>query len=190
MTLSFSTKWPKQMGELAGQPNYFIEKIWESVLHKTHDYLKYQQQHLTQFGDYWDGTGDMYHEPVNPKYHTIRAGSRWKKKLAIHPVINNRTQNRFQFAPIMACESVQNIEITDVSHLHGSNYEYGYLMKIPVHGVNYFKLFDVVINNRKLKLPEIKKLAINDGFDSVEDFFAYFDTDFQGQIIHWTDLKY
>ncbi len=28
------------------------------------------------------------------------------------------------------------------------------------------------------------------GFDSVEDFFRWFDTDFKGKIIHWTDLRY
>lgn len=28
------------------------------------------------------------------------------------------------------------------------------------------------------------------GFDSVKDFFRYFNKDFKGKIIHWTDLKY
>lgn len=31
MTLSFSTKWPQHMGEWAGQPNYFVEKILKSL---------------------------------------------------------------------------------------------------------------------------------------------------------------
>jgi hypothetical protein len=30
----------------------------------------------------------------------------------------------------------------------------------------------------------------NDGFDSIEDFFSYFDKGFKGKIIHWTDLRY
>lgn len=33
-------------------------------------------------------------------------------------------------------------------------------------------------------------LAKNDGFDSVEDFFKWFNKDFYGFIIHWTDLRY
>lgn len=34
------------------------------------------------------------------------------------------------------------------------------------------------------------QLALNDGFDTIEDFFAYFNKDFTGKLIHWTDLKY
>jgi hypothetical protein len=39
---------------------------------------------------------------------------------------------------------------------------------------------------------EIEELAINDGFDSVADFWDYFSSygDFEGRIIHWTDLTY
>jgi hypothetical protein len=37
---------------------------------------------------------------------------------------------------------------------------------------------------------EMIRLARNDGFDSVEDFFSFFPEDFKGKIIHWTDLRY
>lgn len=35
-------------------------------------------------------------------------------------------------------------------------------------------------------------IVLNDGrsFPSVEAFFQFFDKDFNGKIIHWTDLKY
>lgn len=33
-------------------------------------------------------------------------------------------------------------------------------------------------------------LAKNDGFDSLEDFFKWFDKPFKGKIIHWTDFRY
>ena len=36
----------------------------------------------------------------------------------------------------------------------------------------------------------IKDLAKNDGFDSVLEFFKWFDTNFTGKLIHWTDLRY
>ena len=36
----------------------------------------------------------------------------------------------------------------------------------------------------------LEQLAINDGFNNYEDFFKWFSSDFQGQIIHWTDLRY
>lgn len=33
-------------------------------------------------------------------------------------------------------------------------------------------------------------LARNDGFDSVDEFFEWFSEDFDGWIIHWTELRY
>jgi len=35
-----------------------------------------------------------------------------------------------------------------------------------------------------------KILSANDGFDSVEQFFQWFDKDFKGKLIHWTDYEY
>src|SRR5699024_2081987 len=48
-----------------------------------------------------------------PKIHTIRHDEkdRWKPGMKIHPIINNRTKNRFQFAPVVECQSVQKIKI-------------------------------------------------------------------------------
>ena len=31
MILSFATKWGKEMGELAGKPTYFIDRIWTDL---------------------------------------------------------------------------------------------------------------------------------------------------------------
>lgn len=39
--------------------------------------------------------------------------------------------------------------------------------------------------------PEsIERLAKNDGFKTVEDFWQWFDKPFKGKIIHWTNFKY
>ena len=43
---------------------------------------------------------------------------------------------------------------------------------------------------KTLKPEEIQKLSLNDGFDSCEDFFAWFNEDFSGKIIHWTPFRY
>ena len=50
---------------------------------------------------------------VKPKKHTIRKDEkdRWKVGNDIHFVINNRTKNRFQFAPITKVKSIQIIKI-------------------------------------------------------------------------------
>jgi hypothetical protein len=154
------------MGELAGQPNYFIQKIWMSlkIEHKQRAYEYYWDQHVHEIEKPWDVADAV----ITPKLHTIRAGNRWKAGMKIHPVINNRTKNRFQFAPTMQCTFVQNIDI---------------------HWVNGI-VWVYIDGNLNTDFSELTKLSTNDGFDSAEDFFAYFNTDFKGQIIHWTDLRY
>lgn len=177
MTLSFSTKWPVRMQSCAGQPNYFLEKIWSGFHHKGMlgplERIDYDQEHKERFGSYWDG----WYTPDTtlPKLHTIRRGHRWKRGMKIHMAINNRTANRFQFAPVIQCVSVQDIEIKHT----------GYAPNYPL----------VMVHNGKhlmnpLGYDEIYRLAINDGFETIDQFFEYFNEDFEGQIVHWTKLKY
>lgn len=52
------------------------------------------------------------------------------------------------------------------------------------------KIPDIRIDGRILTSAEIHELAINDGFEALEDFLNYFDTDFSGILIHWTTFKY
>ena len=174
MTLGFSTHWPDKMGELAGKPTYFVDKIWkglikESVLDVCDEY-DYQCMHLKRFCRYWDEA-----KPIVPKLHTIRHGQRWKKGMKIHMVIHNRTKKRFQFTQVLECTGVQNVEID-----HWWYDEEKTAANFPT----------VKIDDRLLDWTEIEYLALNDGFPSVEDFFKLFDSDFKGQIIHWTNLKY
>ena len=180
MTLSFSTHWPKHMGEWAGQPNYFPEKIIAgldlSIIRKcTLNDLLAEVVNPTD-AEFMNGSTNPNYGH-KPKLHTIRHDphGRWKAGMKIHPVINNRTKNRFQFSPVIKCVSVQSIEITKSKLL-----EYGYAAKIPL----------VYIDDVLLESDDLEKLAINDGFPTLKAFFAYFNEDFQGKIIHWTDLKY
>lgn len=168
------------MGELAGQPNLFEHKIWTSQMPDTLsanalsavlvEFARYNVIRKEKFG------ASMEIKDVCPKIHTIRQGNRWKAGMKIHPVINNRNKNRFQFAPVMECVSVQEIEI------------YKGIILID-NKVFYDEWISKHCPDRS-KLNFISKLAINDGFPSVEAFFQYFNTDFTGQIIHWTDLNY
>lgn len=171
MTLAFSTKWPKHMpANMAGQPTRFMEKITENLLRD--QLIKIPKQ---DWGLYW-----KYHEFPNyvvgsekQKRHSIRRDehNRWKPGMDIHFVINNRTPWRFQFAPIVKCTGTQKVVICYKD-------QDGLTMAEP----------RVYIDN--VWLANVEQLAINDGFNSVEDFFAWFNTDFTGKIIHWTDLKY
>lgn len=164
MTLSFST-------QLNGNPTYFVEKIWSGLK------SKYREDIIKLMPEYGLAT---LNKPkirlwalLKPKLHTIREdkSNRWKAGNDIHFVINNRTPQRFQFAPVMKCVSVQEIEI---------DHEFQNADFQPC----------VYVNESLLDSKEILTLAKNDGFESVEEFFYYFDTDFKGKIIHWTELNY
>lgn len=48
----------------------------------------------------------------------------------------------------------------------------------------------VFIDYEELDNEEIQNLAHNDGFNSVEDFFRWFNKDWSGKIIHWSNFRY
>ncbi len=110
------------------------------------------------------------YEAIRPKKHTIRAPRR-KRQIRVgdklHLAIFNRSTSRLQFAPTLTCTHIDEIAI-------------------------HWKIFPgqsrvvVLVNGRRLSTDEVRKLAINDGFDSTHDFFQWFNRDFKGYIIHWT----
>jgi hypothetical protein len=162
MTLNFSTT--LKDGQLA----YFPEKILSNLdrtksLRKTEGNL---QAKFREKGYEFDLNSLPYIE--NRKLHTIRAdkNKQWKAGNKIEFTINHQTENEFQFAEA-ECISVQKIEIS-------------------------YKYDEPYISIDEVSLTALQKriLALNDGFESLEAFFAYFDTDFEGKIIHWTDLSY
>lgn len=189
MTLAFSE-------QINNQPSYFPEKIWDGLLDKklAHgiDYVEYDEAYKKQFKRTWDipETGS-----IKPKLHTIRedASNRWRAGMDIHMVINNRTKNRFQFAPVVKCVSVQEIEITDITHIsYPNDFSTKIHLTVSKDGwtETFTQAFSVKVDGTQLSQDKVHQLALNDGFDSVEDFFAYFNKDFKGKVIHWTDVKY
>ncbi|KIA86597.1 hypothetical protein [Flavobacterium sp. AED] len=177
MILPFST-------QLNGKPTYFIEKIWEGLLrHNFKDdtqYIACLDNYEKQFGKLWDFLPEENERMTNPKIHTIRedATDRWKPGTKIDFFINCRQKDMFRFAPVLPVVSVQSIQID-----YYSNREILMNDLPPIRAV-------IIDDIKWLTDDEIFKLAQNDGFDAVEDFFAYFNEGFKGKIIHWTDLKY
>lgn len=178
MTLSFQQ-------QIHGKPNHFIAKIWAGLMPNElplteldlvlQQYYNYSALHKKQFGKNFEVLD------IAPKIHTIRQDphNRWRAGMDIHFVINNRQKNRFQFAPVLKCKSVQSIEIKRFQTGLKDSFmdEYGAFCSVAVGG-NY------------LNKAEIETLAVNDGFESAKDFFRYFNSHFVGNIIHWTDLRY
>ena len=165
MTLAFSQA-------INGKLTHFPEKILNGLVNneliKVSEYRDLQIQYVKKaISTNWIFAN---------KIHTIRRDekNKWKVGNKIHFVIYNRTPQRYQFAPIVPCMSVQAIKI---KYCYNRN----------------TKAFDtpiVMIGDKQLSINEETQLAINDGFQSSEAFFNYFDKDFTGKIIHWTDKQY
>lgn len=180
MILPFST-------QLNGKPTYFIEKIWEGLLRTVfkddEKYIDYLKAYEEQFGKHWDFLPEEQERMTNPKIHTIREDKkeRWKPGTKIDFFINCRQKDMFRFAPVLEVASVQKVQI----------------MWFNTFGTNEARVFIddesfacVKFEKEMIVTGKILEFAKNDGFDSIEDFFAYFNKDFTGKIIHWTDLRY
>jgi hypothetical protein len=170
MNLSFREK-------INGKPTYFVEKIWTAFNLGIGGYQ-------LDFGvrGWWITDCALNNAiqrnllaEVGIKIHTIRADpkNRWKVGSLIHFVIRNRTPQRFQFAPVLPVKAIQSVKIL---------WYRGKPLVWIDHNCFYNQL--IGIDNG------ILALANNDGFDTVEDFFTYFNEDFNGKIIHWTEHIY
>lgn len=152
--------------KIGGKPTNFVEKIWMGLIMFT--------DMATHIGTskYIKACGDRDllwspHNEITAKIHTIREDNRdrWKTNSWINMVLDPG----FQFAPLMPVTNIQKIEIDNI---------FG-----DKHGVR--------IDGRKLDEEEIRNLALNDGFDNLEDFWHFFEGhDFKGKLIHWTNFKY
>ena len=182
MTLGFQTKWKN------GKPTYFIEKILSSISYVIPLNEFYQLFDLLKDKGY---VNVLQYAECDPKHHTIREDNtnRWKAGRLIHFVIGNRTKKRFQFAPVIPVISTQTIFFN-----YGlTNKFVSCLFKIPKKDLEKPLIStepNIFIDERLISKKEAEQLAINDGFDSYESFIKYFDREFSGKIIHWTNLKY
>lgn len=160
MILGFKT-------QINGKENLFVEKIIKGLV---------QKELITI--DSGRASGKLMASELNPKLHTIRDDSknRWKAGTKIDFFINCRKADMTRFAPILPVVSIQDIMITRNKH--------GKAMVFIDGKIFYMQDWSV---EQKYKMLHF---AHNDGFDTTEEFFEYFDTDFNGKIIHWTNLKY
>lgn len=177
MILPFST-------QLNGKPTYFVERIHYGLIQKLGVLVTNKSA---------DFSYQIYFECL-PKLHTIREDlkERWKVGTNIDFFINVRQKNMFRFAPVLPVVSTQKIEfiwkdnIECLSYL-GKIFNKVCTIKIEDRFYGDAYIFDGKVISMSFN---IARFANNDGFDTAEDFFAYFNNDFKGKIIHWTDCRY
>ena len=169
MILSFKTK-------INGKPTYFVEKIWAGLEEYCIDPFDFEARRTGKY-EFKDNIDR------NPKIHTIREDrkNRWKEGKNIDFFINSRTENMFRFAPKIAVISTQELKINWFSDKRDL---------APCKAGGIYNYVEVIIDGKRLEIKDVEQLAINDGFDSVEDFFDFFNQSFKGKIIHWTKFKY
>lgn len=176
MNLPFSTKWKH------GEPTNFIEKIIHSLYLYT-DYDDELKQYLKSYEEKF-GQKLIVRQGHIPKRHTIRkkrtGRNKWKVGSNIHFCINNRSKNYFRFAPIIPVTKIQTIQIFYL----GVNKE---IVSITIDDKIYYHGFvELACNNER-----VINLSSSDGFDTTESFFEWFNSDFDGELIHWTpELSY
>ncbi|WP_271770434.1 hypothetical protein [Aquimarina algiphila] len=188
MTIQCSTKWPDKMGKLKGEQTVFVPQILNSLYHNglisADEITDYERR-------YYEFTDLQFLCSERRKPHTIREDktNRWYAGRDIHFKVWQRApyhSDTFQFAPIIKCVSVQKIVIKYSPLLHRE--EKVQKVNVWIDGnlsscfIRAGKIIDCSLT--------IERLARNDGFQSVEHFLMWFNQNFSGNIIHWTDLKY
>lgn len=139
-----------------GEPTYFVEKIWAGLADST---------------DRVQGSVDMdFHQYYNgvPKWHTIRAGNRWK--------VGDWFSPRFWSGKPYASKQSLITEPLEIKKIW--NFEF--------YGMTIW------LNDKVLNTLEVSEIAKNDGLSYV-DFISWFKKSlpFKGQIISWSDkIKY
>lgn len=174
------THFPQGLERIGGQPTNFIPKIWKGVITAG---VKMNAREFADMSAALTQEQCTLIDQVKPKLHTFREnyGNRWKPGKLIHSIINNRTPKRVQFLPTITCTAVQDVFI----HPHSKTMQIWRLDQVDSNPDSPFEGWWQDIP------PEtVETIAVNDGFENIDDFYNYFGKEWGGGIIHWTDLRY
>lgn len=171
-----------------GRGTNFAAKIWAGL------YSNESELGINAAAEFWklhnredlntEGDGKI----LIPKIHTIRQDPkrRWKKGNKIHFQQWKGAPYRspvFQFGPVIPCTGTQEISFR-WSRLSNTSRCFIEIDGKTIGGADYYHdqlvAADVAVLN----------LAKNDGFKTAEGLLEWFQEDFEGVIIHWTNFKY
>lgn len=188
MILNFMVYFP---GPKKKQETLFREKIVKGLMQES----KTPSIYIPYCADlHWLNAVMITQQELIPKTHSIRrdAKDRWKVGMSIDFFINIRTKSAHLFAPRVPVKSLQKIKFTWKEKPEGFQIMGTFVDRTceinidgKFYGDAYFYKGELMSGSYTLE-----QLAHNDGFNTVEEFFAWFKEDFTGKLIHWTNLKY
>lgn len=186
--ITFSRTFPSYHPK-AGQPTYFVEKVLEAqgispVGVDAFQYFEILNPKI-DLPIYEDFVRELVIGGHDPKYHTIRAGHRWKTGDWVSPKVWGNDVNpksgrkgpyhskQIQFAPDIQIKKVWDFEIKKASKELPLDYD-----------------TDIIIDHRffNIETAPLEELAMNDGLTK-EELLAWFKypKPFDGQIICWNE---
>lgn len=128
----------------------------------------------------------QFEQPINLgfKKHTIRVdkNNRWKAGNKIHMATGVRTKNYNCFNNKHTCISTQIFKLEWLGTT--------VLINIDNKNVCFFNTAQMWGDHSNNGFSFLRSLALNDGFQNIESFLAWFNKNYTGKIIHWTNLKY
>lgn len=149
-----------------GEPTHFVEKLWESLIATGQISLSRCCELSRQTGIGGLTMNSIRQINFSPKYHTIRAGHRFKEREFFSPrVWSGKPYNSKQIilAPDVQIKKIWNIKM------------------IIVGGYKEFYVNNLVRNGSRICI-----LALNDGLTS-DDLHWWFKKPFEGQVICWNE---
>jgi hypothetical protein len=168
--LTFSRVFPSYHSR-KGEPTYFVEKIWKSILDQNIDFANYLYDAAKLLGKYQYADEALYKvDNETPKHHTIRAGHRWKVGDKFSPRVwsgKPYQSKQIIIAPDIEVKKVWDFEIKDKDVL----------------------LDEICINCDEISLDTLNSVARNDGLNLTDlmDWFKWPKPTGEMQIICWNE---
>lgn len=162
--ITFSRTFPAYHPK-AGQPTYFVEKLWNSIYAGQDREVALISHEL---GGIWSGWCEV-RESEQPKHHTIRGGHRFKVGDKFSPrVWSGKPYNSKQIIIAPDIEVKKTFDF--VIDILGGEYR---------------------MNGVAIHIETLKLISMNDGFSELDDFELWFNVKrgegFIGQIICWNE---
>jgi hypothetical protein len=193
MILPYSHKFNSKLPIIGDQPTDFLNKIWRGLIVNdlaNYDQYDYLMQGANQkFKDHEEKIffNDNIKKSNTIKIHTMRKDITdfWQTNKSINSFYFTSRPHMTKIHPTLPVVNIQKIKIVhDLEHV----------TVIIFSGTEISMMKKIIKVGKNFLMPDhddsILKMAQNDGFLNLKQFFTFFNKDWEGKIIHWTNKMY